>query len=376
MEKRQPIHTLLTILSPREKILSRRIFLKLLASSTLLGLSGCAGNKGFFGASGLRHLAAEKNCVYGAAVQSVQLDDGAFARALVEEAAILVPEGELKWDTVQPRKGVFDFSGYHKIASFAQANGLGMRGHVLVWHHALPKWVKPALKNRSSAERILTTHIQRVVKETSPLITDWDVVNEAVHPYSPRRDGLRNSLWLRALGPEYIALSFHAAHEAAPGLTLTYNDFGMEYSDVRSAKRRRYTLRLLEKLKAKNVPVHALGLQSHLQAGRPLGGQEFTNFLAEVRGMGLSVSITELDMDVNLLHGTMEEKVAHAQLTLQTYLNMVQEGGAVGKVLTWGLSERYSWMKYYVPDLKGMLPLDANLQRGLFWETLSGTLFS
>jgi endo-1,4-beta-xylanase len=366
------MHSPITSYAATKKILSRRIFLKLLASSALLGLSGCAGNKGFFGSSGLRAQAAHSNCIYGAAVQSTQLSDSAFAHALIEEAAMLVPEGELKWDKVQPKKGVFDFSGYQKLAAFAQANNMGMRGHVLVWHHSNPAWLKPALKNRRSAEQVLTTHIQRVVKETAPLITDWDVVNEAVHPYSPRGDGLRNSIWLRALGPEYIPLAFHAAHEAAPSLTLTYNDYGMEYSDTRSIKRRRFILKLLEKLKRQNVPVHSLGLQSHLQAGRPLGGQEFTRFLSEVRGMGLAVYITELDMDVSLLNGTMEEKVAHAQLYLQTYLNMVQEGGAVEKVLTWGLSDRYSWLKHYFPDLAGMLPLDANLQRGLFWETLSG----
>jgi endo-1,4-beta-xylanase len=355
-----------------KKYLSRRIFLKLLGISAALGITGCAGNKGFFGGSGLSALAATRNCLYGAAVQSSQLEDAAFARALAGEAALLVPENELKWIHVQPRKDVFDFSGYQKIAAFAQANNMSMRGHVLVWHHANPNWVKPALKNRRAAEHILTTHIQRVVKETSALITDWDVVNEAVHPYSPRGDGLRNSMWLRALGPEYIPLAFHAAHEAAPNLTLTYNDYGAEYSDTRGIKRRRFILKLLEKLKRNNVPVHALGLQSHLQAGRPLGGQEFTRFLSEVRSMGLAVTVTELDMDVNLLHGTMNEKIAHAQLYLRVYLNMVQEGGTVPKLLTWGLSDRYSWMKKYVPELAGMLPLDANFQRGLFWETLSG----
>ncbi|MBI3419288.1 MAG: endo-1,4-beta-xylanase [Proteobacteria bacterium] len=356
------------LLAPKK--ISRRTLLKGAFAFTMLGLTGCQilSEEPVTGA-GLGRLAARKNYLYGAAVQSRQFSNPRFAAALKREASLLVPEGELKWRAVHPHPDVFDFSGYRRIAAFAQANGMEMRGHVLVWHDANPPWLKHAL-TRKSAEGILKTHIQRVARETSPLIREWDVVNEAVHPLSTRADGLRPSLWLEALGPDYVSLAFHTTQEANPDLTLVYNDYGTEYGDGNGAARRRHILNLLQKLKHAGVPVHALGLQSHLQAHRPLGGQEFLNFLSEVRGLGLAVRVTELDLDVSHLPGRMDDRIKAAQNYVRTYLQMVQEGGAVNKLLTWGLSDRMSWLRRYVPGLRGMLPLDAQFQRGPMWRTL------
>src|SRR5262249_11298936 len=156
-----------------------------------------------------------------------------------------------------------------------------MRGHTLVWHDANPAWLEGKLGNRAAAEALLKMHIQRVVAHTSPFIKQWDVVNEAISPHSTRPDGLRDSVWLRALGPSYIPFAFRRANEADPSLELVYNDYGWKYGDGNGFYRRKHTLKLLEKLKKEKVPVHALGLQSHLKTHIPLGGQEFTHFLSE-----------------------------------------------------------------------------------------------
>jgi GH35 family endo-1,4-beta-xylanase len=39
-------------------------------------------------------------------------------------------------------------------------------------------------------------------------------------------------------------------------------------------------------------------------------------------------------------------------------------------LLTWGLSDRYTWLRKDNPHLAGALPLDADLNRGPLWETL------
>src|SRR6185437_15318806 len=101
------------------KTLSRRAFLRDLAAFSLLGavgpLAGCASlenmNEWTFGGDGLGALAQEHHRHYGAAVQSGQLEDSAFADVLAREAALLVPERELKWDVLRPSPSTFDFSG-------------------------------------------------------------------------------------------------------------------------------------------------------------------------------------------------------------------------------------------------------------------------
>jgi len=284
---------------------------------------------------------------------------------------MLVPESELKWFSVQPSPGVFDFSGYRRMAAFAHANDMDMRGHVFVWHRANPDWLEGALTDRRTAEKILASHIKRVTQETAPLIRNWDVVNEAIDTESGREDGLREeSIWLKALGPDYIPLAFKLAHAADPGLTLAYNDYGLEQGDGGNRRKRRCTLRMLEKCLRAGGPVHALGLQSHLQAHMPLAHNDFRSFLRDVRALGLALYITELDLDVSRLFGRMDDRIKLAQNYLRAYLDLVQEEGAIEMLLTWGLSDRYSWLRKDNPGLAGALPLDADFDRGPMWGTL------
>lgn len=217
---------------------------------------------------------------------------------------------------------------------------------------------------------MLRAHIARVVQATKAHILEWDVVNEAIDPRSSRKDGLRETLWLKALGPDYIATAFRAAFESAPGLKLVYNDYGLERGDGYGEAKRKLVLSLLEKLCARGVPVHGLGLQSHLRVDRPLGGRAFAEFLGHARCLGLEVSVTELDLRYGNLSGEAEDKDAFAQDYLRSYLDLVQQGAPLKTLLTWGLSDRHSWLRQDDALARGMLPLDSGLDRAAMWETL------
>ena len=319
---------------------------------------------------GLRNFADKRDRLYGAAVQSSELDDHDFASALEHEANLVVPENELKWDVVHPEVNRYDFSGYQKIARFAERYNMQVRGHCLVWHEANPSWLEPALTNVPIAERILRDHIERVVQETATQVHNWDVVNEAIDPRADRGDFLRDTLWLRALGPDYIPLAYQIAHQARPRLTFVYNDFGLEHDDGAARAKRAGVLKLLERCRNQGTPIDTLGLQSHLQCHRPLGGREFSRFLSDVRGLGLKIAITELDLDVSLLTGSAEDKSKAAQTYVTTYLNLVEDGAELNMLLTWGLSDRYTWLLNNTDKGVGALPLQADLSRAPLWTTL------
>ena len=106
----------------------------------------------------------------------------------------------------------------------------------------------------------------------------WDVVNEAVSVEDGRPDGLRDSPWLRLVGEGYIEAAFHAARAADAQALLTLNEFGIEGEDRGSEKKRVALIALLRRLKARNVPVDAVGVQSHLSgAGQVFGGRAAGN---------------------------------------------------------------------------------------------------
>ena len=103
---------------------------------------------------------------------------------------------------------------------------------------------------------------------------------------------LRESGWTRAAGEDFIALAFEYAHAADPSAQLIYNDYNNELDGKREKM-----LGLLARLKARNTPIHAVGLQGHYEIDRvPYEALEKT--LIALRGIGMKVVVSELDIDV------------------------------------------------------------------------------
>ena len=69
---------------------------------------------------------------------------------LAREAAILVPEYEMKRDVTEPAPGVYDFSGSDALDGISRRrHGMAMRGHPLVWHYANPPWLEDSGARRA-----------------------------------------------------------------------------------------------------------------------------------------------------------------------------------------------------------------------------------
>src|SRR3546814_15082434 len=93
------------------------------------------------------------------------------------------------------------------------------RGHALVGYAAQPPWLEPALKAAGRAERetLMTSYIDTAIRRYAGKIREWDVVNEAIEPNDGRADGMRaKSMWMDALGEDYVDIAFHRAREADP----------------------------------------------------------------------------------------------------------------------------------------------------------------
>ncbi|AFY32527.1 endo-1,4-beta-xylanase [Calothrix sp. PCC 7507] len=328
------------------------------------------------GIATLRKRAATKGLIFGAASsQDILSKDTAFATQFAQECSILVPEGELKWNFLRPTPKKFDFTQSDWLAEFAKNHNMLFRGHTLVWHDALPAWFKTTV-NSGNAEKFLTEHISTVTKHYAGRIHSWDVVNEAVEPKDGRSDGLKNTPWMQFLGPNYIELAFRVAAQADPQALLVYNDYGLEYDTPEGGAKRVAVLKLLKSLKSRGTPIHGLGIQSHLSSDdTPFNPHKLRKFLADVASLGLKILITELDVtDVRLPEnsGVRDRIVAGVY---EDYLSVVLDEPAVIGVLTWGLSDRYTWNSTYNPrsDSKPVrpLPLDSNLQRKLAWNAMA-----
>lgn len=298
------------------------------------------------GKGSLKAHAAAHGLLAGAAVNTRLLhSDANYARVLREQYSLVVAENAMKWKPLRPAPDKYSFDEADVLVSFAERNKINVRGHNLVWHEALPDWFD-ATVNKENAQRFLTDHIATVAGRYKGKIRSWDVVNEAIQTKDGRPDGLRKSPWFELLGPSYIDIAFRAARQADPAALLTYNDYGVEYDNDEDARKREFVLQLLRRMKADNVPLDALGIQSHIKAGSSSSvSKGIQDYIASARAMGLQVFLTELDVNEDDLPYSDVAQRDHAIAEVyRGYLDTVLPDPAVKSVLTWGVTDRYTWL--------------------------------
>jgi endo-1,4-beta-xylanase len=340
----------------------RRDFLLGVVASGLVPAAGSAKAE----PATLRAAAARAGLFWGAAVQSKLLKpETDFAALVARECSVITPEWEMKWSALEPHQGQRRYGQADAIVSFAKQHQLKIRGHALVWHRSMPKWAKQAIRQKSDWPLLASFITSTLDRYHDSSFIHWDVLNEVIEPRDGRPDGLRKSTYLNAFGPDYLRRALDLAHEHAPNVRLYINEYGLDYDGQVERDRRATLLRLIESLKKANVPFHGIGIQGHLYGrGKSRFSQEsLRRFLADVAGHGLKITITELDVpeaDVSL---PVEERDRYVTGEMTRYLDVVLDEPAVEGIVTWGLSDRYSWLnsRWRASGTKNRgLPFDEN----------------
>ena len=144
--------------------------------------------------------------------------------------------------------------------------------------------------SRETLLRRIETHINTVVQRYADAVTMWDVVNEAIG------DGdeglLRDSVYSRTTGIDFIVTAFKAARAKDPDAVLIYND----YNGHKPGKREKL-IELLTQLKQRGVSVDAYGMQGHFELGDDSVPQLRETF-DQLRKLNVEVVVSELDIDV------------------------------------------------------------------------------
>ncbi len=333
------------------------MFLQMLASASVAGAAPPPHS--------LRAVAGDKGLLAGTCVSRRELGDDTFKEVLARECSIVVCENDMKWANIHPRPAVYDFAGGDLLMNFAEAHGQKLRGHNLCWHQQTPTWLDSTLTPQN-AEGILRLHIATVAGHYKGRIHSWDVVNEAIN-VGDNPAGYRNSIWYQNLGPRYLEIAFRAAADADPHAILTYNDYDLEQDGEPYKAKRAAALTLLRSLRDKNVPLQALGLQAHLKAGAtPDNWQELHAFLRQVEQLDLQVFITELDVNDRELPGDVAERDQAVATLYFDFLSNVLQHNSVRAILTWGLTDRDTWLTGFERRKDGLpqrpLPFDPDLQ--------------
>jgi endo-1,4-beta-xylanase len=326
----------------------------------------------------LHSIAKESKLFYGAALDDYIFEDLDLQKAILKDIGAVTPENSCKWDIVRANKD-FNFFNCDRMLEFARSHGLLFRGHTLVWHVANPEWLNQEI-NPNNAEQLMKEHITKVMSHYKGKVYSWDVVNEAVAPEDGQPEGLRKNIWLQNIGSDYIEKAFISAKKADPKAILVYNEILIENDSPEASAKRKALLQLLKKLKAKNVPIDALGIQGHLWNNDTF--RELKPFVDEVSKLGLSIYITELDVSDTYIQGDLAKRDKEVARLYTDFLNSIIDNPALKGIITWGWSDKYSWMnRGEIPGIsredKQPLrphPVDDRFHKKLAWRAIANAL--
>ncbi len=218
----------------------------------------------------LAALAEDDGFKMGAVISYSSLRDAEYLKILKKHFNSITASNEFKaYSMLDQRSSMIaadgmpavNFRQADAIMDFAQANGIKVRGHVLVWDAYMSDWFfrtgyrsGAAYVDRDTMLARLESYITRVVthfEEKYPgILYCWDVVNEAVADDASewlkgdarhlrvKRSGTDN-LFYKVIGEDYVEKSFLFAKNAVDALgadiKLFYNDYNAFYSTKREA---------------------------------------------------------------------------------------------------------------------------------------------
>lgn len=249
--------------------------------------------------------------VIGAAINAAQItgQDARGDAIVTAQFNSVSPENVLKWESVHPQPDKYDFTLADQYVAFGREHQMFIVGHNLVWHNQVPAWVfrddRGNLLTRDALLARMRDYIHTVVGRYKGKIQSWDVVNEALN-----EDGtMRQSLWMKIIGDDYIEKAFEYAHEADPMAQLTYNDYNLENEAKRNG-----AIALVKRLQSKGIPIAIIGLQNHDNLTWPTADEEDATISA-FEALGLKIAISELD--INVLPSAGRQPTADVTLSIQ-----------------------------------------------------------
>jgi endo-1,4-beta-xylanase len=327
-----------------------------------LALGVCAAVPAFAGLQhhepqdqSLRQLASRHGLKVGTAINVDALADTQYRQIASTQFSTVTAENVMKWDTLEPTRGSYNWGPAEQFMAFAKANHQQVRGHVLVWSNQLPKWLTDGVSDGSISDAdlrgILENHIKTVVSHFKGRIWQWDVVNEAVTDSWDSQNGAigYKGFWYQHLGAGYVADSFRWARQADPKALLFYNDYNIDaFGDHGPLDKTEFVYQMVKQLRAARVPIDGVGSQGHLSTRYGnYSAFQIADALQRFAGLGVATALTEVDVR-NLMPATQTGDTMNPLLQAQAFNYSALMQGCLASqhcisFTVWGFDDGHSW---------------------------------
>ncbi|QIS09423.1 endo-1,4-beta-xylanase [Nocardia arthritidis] len=287
--------------------------------------------------------------------------DAAYRAFAAAQYGMFTPENDFKPQFLQPRRGVFAFAEADGLIDFARANAMKVHGHTLVWHEALPQWMRK-VSGPDAVRQTMFDHIDAVAGHFRGQVAEWDVVNEPISDdpadYANGNNGIRSgrNIWFQALGEQYIDEAFRRVRAMDPDAKLYINEYGVE------ADGRRWDalLALVTRLKERGVPIDGVGFQGHeYTEDDRISGETFRKHVRALAALGMQSRVSEMDVLVEPDEHDIQAKQFAERLAV------CKDEPSCTSFSTWGFTDKYGSTatprKYPVAPADA-LPIDARMR--------------
>ena len=317
---------------------------KKLAFAVLLAMSTTAT-----WAQGLKD-AYKKEFMIGVAVNGRNVTTPEQMALIKKEFNSITAENDMKPEPTEPREGEFNWEAADRIANFARQNGIKLRGHCLMWHSQIGRWMTAEGTTKEQFYQRMKNHIQAVVSRYKDVVYCWDVVNEAMTDDKNAIDPYRQSAMYKLCGDEFIAKAFQYAREADPKALLFYNDYN-ECDPVKSQR----IYNMVKAMKQAGVPIDGIGMQGHYNIYGPTE-QQVDDAITLYKKVVKHIHVTELDIRVNEeMGGQLRFSREGATITDSVKQHLADQYARVFRVFRkhkdvidcvtfWNLGDRDSWL--------------------------------
>ena len=357
--------------------ITRRTVLKGAAGAAAgTALSGTLAETALAARKPLWRVAQSNGIAYGAAIATWMFEDDEYMALVKRHASIIFTQDDFLWYVLKPsRDAPVNFEASDKIVAKCEENKQLTFGAHLVWDEGFGEgWGEDEMFNlsKAEAEEILYGTVEATVNRYKGRIAGWIVVNEGIS--NEGNKGMRTDYpWYQTIGREYMAESFRLVRSLDPDAVLVLNEFGFETTNEFGDKpgpRRKAALQVIDELRRQDVPLDAFGIQAHLLADRfeqRFNRKAYRRFLAELADRGLDILITEMDVLDDGLPKNKKIRARGVGECYKRYLDVTLREPAVKSVMTFGLSDRYTWLQEDLPREDGAqrlaLPYDVDLKK-------------
>jgi len=254
-----------------------------------------------------------------------------YADVLGENYNLVMTEDEINQKVVNQARGQYDFNRAHTIIEFAQKYNLIIQNHHLVPDEVrhYPEWMQENNIPKEELQGLLKEYIADTVSLFEEQPTQWSVVNESFET--------KDNPWYWAFGDGYIEKAFELARNADPKATFIYNDYDIEISTTK----REQVYKLVSGLADKNL-INGVGMQMHLDGRNPPSKEQVFEAMKRFEDLGLSIYVTELDVDMTNVQGTNEEKLVIQAMIYKDMLSACIESLICKSFTTFGFSDSVS----------------------------------